>query len=408
MRCGGGQRSRTAARAVGGAAGVAVLLIGAVWWANRADEPDRSVVGTEPPIATSTTGVRSSSTIPDTTMNIAPESIVEGVPALSPIGSFGSPVDDSTSSDFAFTPDGTRVVTREVTEQFEGWLVLDGTTGDEVMRLATNYGTGNSLGYGARVSPDGSRFTDGRVLWDVQSGAVVAVLSNLGPDSSKVASFSSDSTKLVALTNCESTCVTVFDAKLGLPLYEIPVGLSYVRPAFSPDGSELVMPGRLLEGDWPLRVFDASSGVLERMIPVAFITSVDFVAGGERLLLSGAFVDLLDYASGESVPLAANRKQWSGPREPGRHAGHRGQGPFHRSGPPVLRRLQHVGARHLDGRGGGRPGPALHGPATVLGDSAVLSRRSPGARRGHPGARRPKHCPLAAVVGAGPLGHDHR
>ena len=303
------QRNRMITRAAGGAAGVVVLMVGALLWVSRDDSADRPVVGPDPSTieVPSTTEVRTevsnpTSTIVAPTTIDAPTSIVDGVRALSPLASFALPLDDPNQTEFAFTPDGVRLIARAGTAD---WAILDGETGDEIRRLPTDYGTEvTGVAYGVHISSDGTRFTDGRTLWDLGTGAVVNIVSDLDrgsyATSARQHQVGGDDSMRFGLRHRVRR-------RFGRATVRAAEWRDTGRPAFSLDSSELVMSapdGKT--GDWPIQIFDAASGTLKRTIPAQLFGNADFVSGGDRLLLSGVGLEFFDYSTGDSAPLFAN------------------------------------------------------------------------------------------------------
>jgi WD40 repeat protein/tRNA A-37 threonylcarbamoyl transferase component Bud32 len=167
----------------------------------------------------------------------------------------------------AFSPDGSRIVTRDWHHTTTVW---DATSGAEVLKST---GAGESAVTGAAFSPDGMRIVTAYgygntvKVWDVKSGTELLNLKRRrGGERFSSAAFSRDGTRIVTTYGFDNT-LTVWDAKTGAEVVtlQVPPGFAFdpiarFRAAFSPDSARIVT--NVSEGAAIL--WDAKSG--ERML----------------------------------------------------------------------------------------------------------------------------------------------
>jgi WD40 repeat protein len=289
---------------VGGAGVAAVLAVGGtlILTTGGDDSDQPSPVATDVRTVESTTVTTSPtvSSVATTTTTVAAEP--------TPIASFGSApfvIGDSGGTreniDFHFTPDGTRIVARVNETEV---VVLNAVTGDEVLRL-----DGAAGGAKLVISPDGTRAFAGSALWDLDTGGVITTLPR-----ARNPVLSPDGSSMAVETDCDVRCVAVLDLRSGTRRYEIdnPPDPAFVTaagelgpsmvPAFSPDGQWIVMASGVGEtNDWPILIFDASSGAFVRSIRALLFGDVYFSADGTRIAINGPGLHLYDFTTGEAA-----------------------------------------------------------------------------------------------------------
>jgi WD40 repeat protein len=164
----------------------------------------------------------------------------------------------SVVTDFAFSPDGSRVATASQDGTARAWDLETGQPitpplrhGGPVLRVA--------------FSPDGGRLataSDDRTarLWDAVSGKQIHLFAHGEPVS--CVSFSPDGKRLVTLSRPNITVWEADSAKRGPQLYaDAANGLQ--EAAFSADGRRIIATG----GQRIVRIWDAETGTLQTPIP---------------------------------------------------------------------------------------------------------------------------------------------
>ena len=182
-------------------------------------------------------------------------------------------------SAFAFSPDGTRVLTGSDDHTARLW---DAATGKSVATLTGHTGYVSAVAF----SPDGMRVLTGSVdhtarLWDAATGKAVATLGGHTSASTAVA-FSPDGTRV--LTGSVDDTARLWDGGCGKAVATTLAGHTdtVVAVAFSPDGTR-VLTGSL---DNTARLWDAAAGKAVTTLAghTAPVRAIAFSPDGSRVL----------------------------------------------------------------------------------------------------------------------------
>jgi WD40 repeat protein len=158
----------------------------------------------------------------------------------------------------AFSPDGTRIATASDDQTARIW---DAVTGKQLQIIAVP-----SKVFSAVFSPDGKRILTaagtrktsfdgaGAIIWDVVSGAPIAIISRLGISVSS-AVFSSDGSRIATVSEGDAT---IWNAESGREIVTLhgDIRLFVNSVAFSPDGTRLITASE----DGTLRIWDSTNG----------------------------------------------------------------------------------------------------------------------------------------------------
>jgi WD40 repeat protein len=167
----------------------------------------------------------------------------------------------------AFSADGSRIVTASKNKTAH---IFETATGKEITVLGSHFGRVSS----ASFSPDGSRIVtvDGDAhIWDAASSKEIAVLED-----ATSAAFSRDGSRIVTAS---AASARVWDAANGKEIAVLKQQYQVYSPAFSPDGSRIVMA---LE-DGTARIWDAARGK-EIAVLRGEVNSATFSPDGSRIV----------------------------------------------------------------------------------------------------------------------------
>ena len=200
-------------------------------------------------------------------------------------------------SAFAFSPDGTRVLTGSDDHTARLW---DAATGKTLATLAGHTSHVSAVAF----SPDGTRVLTGSWdktarLWDAATGKAVATLVG-HTDYVTVVAFSPHSTRV--LTGSGDNTARLWDAATGKSLATLTGHTGYVLAvAFSPDGAR-VLTG---SGDNTARLWDAATGKSVATLTghTGYVSAVAFSPDGMRVLTGSVdhTARLWDAATGKAV-----------------------------------------------------------------------------------------------------------
>jgi hypothetical protein len=183
----------------------------------------------------------------------------------------------------AFSPDGTRIVSRSDDRTARVW---DARTGAPLVELEGHKGFVRSVSF----SPDGTRIVTGGTdqtakVWDARTGAPLLDLKGHTGQVLSVA-FSADGTRIVTGSGDYVTSrgeAKVWDARTGAPLLDLKGHTGPVRGvAFSPEASRIVTGS----DDRTAKVWDARTGapLLDLKGHTDPVTSVAFGPDGTRIV----------------------------------------------------------------------------------------------------------------------------